>query len=138
MNEQKVNLLSRRFVSIMIDIPILTLIMIFLSALFTIMINHYGFGERYVIIQAVAVMFFVVFLKDCFKGQSFGKRLLKLRVVNTTDEEPASLGRLIFRNLTLIIWPVDVIMLFVNPEQRLGDMIASTKVVSSIAKRDTV
>jgi len=118
----------------MIDYPILILIIVFLWASFTALFNHYNLGDRYVIIQALVVMFLVVFLKDCFKGQSFGKRILKLRIVNTFDGKPASLGRLILRNLTLIIWPVDVIMIFIHPEQRLGDMIVSTKVVSSIDK----
>lgn len=35
------------------------------------------------------------------------------------------------RNITLIIWPVEVVVSLINPGRRLGDFLAGTRVVVS-------
>ncbi|RTQ51402.1 hypothetical protein EJV47_06245 [Hymenobacter gummosus] len=67
-------------------------------------------------------------LKDSFRGQSLAKRVLRLRVVDRREGRPASVLRCFVRNLTIWIWPVEVLFAFFNPSRRLGDFIAGTRV----------
>lgn len=69
------------------------------------------------------------FNKDMVEGRSLAKRGLNLQVVNAKTGLAASPYRCLLRNALLIIWPIEFIVALVNPEQRLGDMIAGTKVV---------
>jgi len=67
--------------------------------------------------------------KDIFGGRSIGKRSQNLQLVMKKDGGPVSYARMVLRNLTIIIWPVEIIMVLVNPKQRLGDMMCGTTVV---------
>jgi uncharacterized RDD family membrane protein YckC len=75
-------------------------------------------------------VFSLYFNKDCYLGQSIGKRLLRFRVLDIKTGRPANPLRCLVRNLTLLIWPVEVIMAIVNVERRLGDLIAGTRLAS--------
>lgn len=69
----------------------------------------------------------IYLLKDIMKGQSIGKRIAKIKVVNQSGDTP-KFSSLIIRNITLVIWPVEAILvLFGKP--RLGDRLAKTMVV---------
>jgi hypothetical protein len=78
----------------------------------------------------VAFLFSLYFNKDIYLGQSIGKRILRFRVINKRTGEPAGPLRCLVRNLTLIVWPVEVIMAMVNVNERLGDYIAGTQLVN--------
>ena len=71
-------------------------------------------------------MFIYVF-KDVINGQSIGKRILKIKVVDLSGNVP-KLPNLIIRNITILIWPVEAILVLLYKE-RLGDRLAKTKVV---------
>jgi uncharacterized RDD family membrane protein YckC len=65
-------------------------------------------------------------------GQSIGKKLLSIKVVNKLDGKDCTLVESFLRNITTIIPFVavlDMIMMFGNKRQRLGDRIADTIVV---------
>jgi uncharacterized RDD family membrane protein YckC len=80
----------------------------------------------YILMTLIA---FFVLNKDIFKGQSIGKRIHGFKVVdNLTDESPSDF-KFMIRNITLAIWPIDVIFALINPNRRLGDFIAGTKVI---------
>jgi uncharacterized RDD family membrane protein YckC len=68
------------------------------------------------------------FLKDSFGGRSIAKRILRLQVVNAETGRPASVLRCFIRNLPIIIWPLEVLVTLSNPERRLGDRMAGTRV----------
>lgn len=70
------------------------------------------------------------FLKDSFNGRSIAKRVTKLQVVDIRTGNSASVGKCFIRNLTVIIWPIEVIIILFSPHRRLGDFIAGTKVVN--------
>lgn len=74
--------------------------------------------------------FLVYFNKDFFNGQSPAKSLLKIQVVNHKTNEVANSLRCLIRNLTIPLWPVEVIFTLVNPERRLGDYLAGTRIDS--------
>ena len=67
--------------------------------------------------------------KDCFQGKSLAKRILKHQIVDSKTLTTASPIQCTIRNFTLLIWPIEVIVTFFNPEKRLGDRIAGTKVI---------
>lgn len=79
------------------------------------------------------------FAKDSIRGTSFGKWILGIRVRDEADpEQVPSLPRLFLRNLLVIIWPVEFIIMAVNDDKkRLGDRLAKTVVLRS-GKEDQV
>lgn len=69
--------------------------------------------------------------KDMFSGQSPGKAQFKFRVIALSGE-PASPIRCLIRNLTVFIWPVELMVIYFQPMRRIGDFVAGTKLVSSV------
>ena len=65
------------------------------------------------------VFMFIYFFKDVINGQSIGKRIMKIKVVDLNGNK-ASLFNLIIRNITIFIWPVEALLVLLNKE-RLGD-----------------
>jgi len=72
--------------------------------------------------------FSAYFNKDIFNGRSPAKRILKLQVIDINTGEVANPLKCMARNLTIIFWPIEVIFVFINPQRRLGDLIAGTKI----------
>jgi uncharacterized RDD family membrane protein YckC len=63
-------------------------------------------------------------------GQSFGKRMVGIRVVSMHSGKPCSFGQSFVRNLLLmILGPIDWIFIFGDRRQRLGDTAAGTIVI---------
>ena len=81
------------------------------------------------------IFFFLTFIyinKDFFNAKSPAKRILGYQVVNRKTEKPASELQCFVRNLTIAVaWPIEVIVGLINPERRIGDFLANTKVVVS-------
>lgn len=75
------------------------------------------------------IAFSLYFNKDIFLGRSPAKRIFKLQVIDNKTNLPANSLRCLLRNLTIIIWPIEVIAGLINNERRLGDFIAGTKLV---------
>jgi uncharacterized RDD family membrane protein YckC len=63
--------------------------------------------------------------KDIVDGRSIGKRLLNLQIVNEGDRQAASPARCVVRNVTLLIWPIELLIALLNPSSRLGDRLAA-------------
>lgn len=80
--------------------------------------------------------FLLYFAKDSIKGVSFGKWMMGVMVRDSIDpSEIPSFGRLFARNLFLIIWPVEFIVLASSEEKRrLGDKTLKTIVVENNTK----
>lgn len=72
-------------------------------------------------------LFIIYFCKDCIKGQSLAKRILKLTVVDNKLGSPATPLQCLVRNLLIILWPVEVIVALFNQRQRIGDRLAGTR-----------
>lgn len=77
--------------------------------------------------------FFLYFAKDSLKGISAGKWIMGIMVRDENNQnEIPSFGRLFLRNLFIIIWPVEFIVLATNDQKkRLGDKVAKTVVVKN-------
>jgi uncharacterized RDD family membrane protein YckC len=80
-------------------------------------------------IPLIAFFGFIFFAsKDVFKGAGLGKLLMGIRVVNHSNT-PASPVSTLLRNLLLIAWPIETLVMVVNSsKRRLGDYLARTQV----------
>jgi uncharacterized RDD family membrane protein YckC len=64
------------------------------------------------------------------KGQSLGKMLTKIAVVDAHTNQPCKYGQSVLRNAPLMVLGFfDAIFIFGKERRRLGDLLASTKVV---------
>ena len=83
------------------------------------------------IVLACIFAFLYTLLADGLEGgQSFGKRMVGIRVVSMHSGKPCSFGQSFVRNLLLmILGPIDWIFIFGDRRQRLGDKAAGTIVV---------
>lgn len=77
------------------------------------------------------------FNKDMIQGKSVAKRALKLEVVDIKTGEVASSLKCLVRNLTIAVWPIEVIAVLIRPSRRLGDLIAGTRVEYITDERDS-
>ena len=68
------------------------------------------------------------FNKDAIHGKSPGKRVLGLIVVNNKSGQTASPIRAVIRNITIVFWPIEVIVTLFSPNRRIGDFIANTRI----------
>jgi uncharacterized RDD family membrane protein YckC len=80
-----------------------------------------------------AIVLFSVFLnKDIYYGKSIGKYFNGTRVVSIKTGSVASPIQCFIRNLFILIWPLEAIVLFFTPERRIGDLVAGTKVQENV------
>lgn len=81
------------------------------------------------------IFFFMMFIyinKDFFNAKSPAKRILGYQVINRKTEKPATELQCFVRNLTIAVaWPLEVVVGLINPERRIGDFLANTKVTLS-------
>jgi uncharacterized RDD family membrane protein YckC len=76
-----------------------------------------------------------IFFNDAMpNGQSIGKKLLSIKVINKNSGENCSVSESFFRNITTLI-PVlaiiDAVMIFGRKKQRMGDKMANTLVINA-------
>lgn len=86
-----------------------------------------------------SVMFITLLIymaKDCIDGVSIGKWVMGIRVRDEKNaSEIPSIGRLFLRNISVIIWPVEFLILISSTDKkRLGDKFANTIVVKNLNK----
>jgi uncharacterized RDD family membrane protein YckC len=77
------------------------------------------------------ILMFLIINKDYSNSKSIGKRIIGYKVVTQKKGNSASKIQCVIRNLTLLFWPLEVILLLVYPNRRIGDFIAGTKVIPS-------
>jgi len=85
------------------------------------------FTESNLFFTLAALIWAILLNKDIFSGRSVGKRQFGLQVHNNSGG-PASRFQCLVRNLTVVIWPIELIVVLINPNRRLGDFIAGTRV----------
>src|SRR5688572_7591802 len=77
---------------------------------------------------AFYIMMLVYFNKDFVNARSIAKRMLGLMIVDRVTGKPASEVKCLLRNLTIPIWPLEVVISLFSKTRRLGDVIANTKI----------
>ena len=127
---------KRRIAAFIIDHFVMTFLMVSIVfiALGSNFIDENSPGKMTTIMLSVMIPgFLLYFAKDSLGGVSVGKWIMGIMVrdENNPNEIP-SFGRLFLRNLFIIIWPVEFIVLATNDQKkRLGDRIAKTIVVKN-------
>lgn len=123
---------KRRLVALLIDYYLITFLLV--SIIFLILGPDFiekedGFPTLLLILSIPLGLIFY-FGKDSINGTSFGKWIMGITVrKEISSNESASLVNLFIRNITLIIWPLEFIVIVFNKnKQRLGDQIAKTLV----------
>jgi uncharacterized RDD family membrane protein YckC len=79
-----------------------------------------------------AISIYVLFSDALPNGQSLGKRVLGIAVVDAVSKRPCTAVKSFVRNITLVfLGIIDWVFIFGDKRQRLGDMLASTIVVTT-------
>jgi len=77
--------------------------------------------------QSYLILMALGFKDMILKNKSICKRIFNLEVLTIDDKIPSKFV-LFFRNMTMLIWPIEIVLvLFKN--KRIGDIIFKTKVV---------
>lgn len=139
MTQEKSKNIGVRLSSMLLDHFIMTFIIVILAFIF-VGIGYLIIGNplesklsRWLLIIPISLIFLIFSIyynKDAIKGKSPGKRVFKLVVVNNKTGQIANPIRCAIRNLTIILWPIEVIVCLFSPERRIGDYIAGTKVIT--------
>ncbi|MDF5731989.1 MAG: RDD family protein [Rhizonema sp. PD38] len=75
-------------------------------------------------------LFYLLFADAIKGGQSFGKQVMQISVVDATSKRPCTLIKSLIRNLSLaFLGIIDWVFIFSRTRQRLGDRIANTIVI---------
>ena len=92
-------------------------------------IDTSSFAKTFYIIYLLSMVWgsYGIIFKDLLGGRSLGKKLLRLSIYSKNGSKPTIL-QLLIRNLFLIIWPVELMLLLFD-KTRIGDKIAKTIVV---------
>ena len=122
-----------RISAMLLDHFLMCILIIPIAILFAIISDKLGFklndGMSFYV---WVLMIFVYYNKDFYNAKSPAKRMMGYQVVDRKTEKPATELQCFVRNFTICIaWPLEVIIGFINPERRIGDFIANTKVVLS-------
>ena len=88
------------------------------------------FGEGLIFQVSTVIFFLYFFFSDALNGQSLGKRLMRIGVIDANSRRPGNLFQLLVRNASIVVFNiVDVLMIFDKCKLRLGDRLAGTAVV---------
>jgi uncharacterized RDD family membrane protein YckC len=127
---------KRRIAAFLIDHCVLSFIIVAMAilALYPKFIDESD--TRLLAIKMALVMipgFFLYFAKDSLKGISIGRWVMGIMVRDEYDHNSVpSFGKLLIRNLFLIIWPVEFLVLASSYEKkRLGDKVTKTIVLNN-------
>lgn len=121
----------RRFLSFILD---LVSIVILLQVLFIpvwiiefILIRYFDL----VISDIFHVLIIALFLlnKDYPGGRSIGKRLMGLKIVDSKSGIKPSKLKCFIRNLSIVIYPIEGIVLLFNSSKRIGDYFVGTEII---------
>lgn len=123
----------KRILSMFLDHCIMCLLIVPLGFLIfglgALMKNNLNNGIGMVL---VFLPFFIYLNKDFFNAKSPAKRILGFQVIDRKTNNPANEFQCFVRNLTICVaWPLEVIVGLINPERRIGDLLANTKVIVS-------
>lgn len=104
--------------------------------LIAIIVNMFFFATQTVksqlLVQFLSAMMVTMLLcKDCINGKSAGKRIMKIEIANEKEGEKISAVSCIVRNIFVVLWIIEIFVLFISKEKRIGDYVAKTKVVSN-------
>ncbi len=100
-----------------------------------ILLTFTGLAEIGVVIAIILALLYYLFQDGLRNGQSYGKRIMKTKVIDSRNGSPCTFGQSFIRNLLLsILGFIDWIFIFGEKRQLLGDKAAKTLVVKFTEK----
>jgi uncharacterized RDD family membrane protein YckC len=140
MTEQTENLVElssrkRRIAAFLIDHFVMTFLMV--SIVFFALGPDFMDNDNMESLQSIMLWVMIPGLllylsKDSISGISLGKWIMGIMIRNDLDNETPSFVKLFIRNLLIVFWPIEFIVLAASPDKkRLGDKIAKTKVLKN-------
>lgn len=127
---------KRRIVAFILDHFILTFLIV--SSIFLFLgpsyLDNIDSGKTFsTILFGLIFGFGIYFSKDSFRGISPGKWIMGIMVRDEKNRnEIPSFGRLLLRNMVIIIWPIEFIVLALSDnKKRIGDILAKTLVLKN-------
>lgn len=122
---------KRRIAAFMLDYAVLVAVLCIILAVTII-----GFDDAPdpsgLLLPGLLIIFLLFFGKDCFNGISIGRWIMGIQVVNAENAETPTKGKLILRNISQVLWPLEFIVLAVSKDkQRLGDLMTNTRVIKN-------
>ena len=124
---------SKRIGAFVIDFIIIALIYdipFFILVMFPILQGNALAGNAIMTRTFIStfIAYILLVFKDIFKDGSIGKKIMKLKIIDSETKEPAPLGKRILRNVTWFLSWIEIIVYFVT-YKRIGDRLAKTDVV---------
>ena len=124
---------SKRIGAFVIDFIIIALIYdipFFILVMFPILQGNALSGNAIMTRTFIStfIAYILLVFKDIFKDGSIGKKIMKLKIIDSETKESASLGKRILRNVTWFLSWIEIIVYFVT-YKRIGDRLAKTDVV---------
>lgn len=125
------SILGRRIGAFITDHVIITMVVMipFFFNFNKIMDNPFAMFQLFSYMMIIGLAAYL--LKDLFGGRSIGKVLfgLYVREYENSENTPA-VHKLILRNVLIFLWPVELIAMLVDKEnRRIGDKIGKTQVI---------
>ena len=132
---------GRRFLALIIDIFVVSLIIWILSSLIyplIAIVGLYDVFNLWLVFVAIIILLYFTYLEGRY-GTTLGKSILKIEVI--ADEGKVTYKKALIRSLSKILWVpliVDVLVGFVagNSKIRYLDRVAGTNVVHIISKNE--
>ncbi|WP_310481269.1 RDD family protein [Chamaesiphon sp. VAR_48_metabat_403] len=126
--------LGDRFIAHFIDYIIFVLGLTLSVLIIVMAANGYDLLWEIVGVVGRLCLFPVIFYRLCADGleggQSYGKRLMKICVIDATSGKPCTFLKSLIRQIpSLFLGIIDAVFIFSQSRQRLGDTIANTIVV---------
>lgn len=111
-------------------------LLLILSIPAIILLSNYPLGidsiqSFFVGLIPFSLIFFILINKDFYNGRSVAKRIFGYQVIDNKTNAVASELKCMFRNVTLLIWPLEGLISLIHPERRLGDLIAGTRLINT-------
>ena len=124
---------SKRIGAFVIDFIIIALIYdipFFILVMFPILQGNALAGNAIMTRTFIStfIAYILLVFKDIFKDGSIGKKIMKLKIIDSETNESTSLGKRILRNVTWFLSWIEIIVYFVT-YKRIGDRLAKTDVV---------
>ncbi len=130
------SMISDLWFSMIVSLPFFLLFLIPFLTIQSLILDNDDFLTSYLLTMIVPwlIMMFILLNKDIANGMSAGKRTFGYRIVDYKTKGDVSKIQCMMRNVTMMIWPLEVIMILISPNRRIGDLIAKTEVVKSETK----
>jgi uncharacterized RDD family membrane protein YckC len=127
---------NKRIVAWIIDFVITCIIQSVLMGLFLIrpLMNNIGTNVDIfnIMVRQLSITFcslIYLIVRDVLGNKSIGKRIMKLKIIDKNNNQ-ANFPKRLFRNVTWVLGPIDIIIFFISGE-RLGDKMMGTKIIEN-------